>query len=142
MPIRFLVALDGTACRRPWFQARKTPKRPRFSRLFAPFAPGVDQLRVVILGVNHSWGFIGRSTLAATAMAGALLGIEALSGPRWSDPSLSARLLNTGVLLGVAGAGAVAFFVVLRMLGGLSAEDRRRLLASKLPLKGVWRRVL
>ena len=40
MPIRLLVALDGTACRRPWFRARKTPKRPRFSRLFASF---VDQ---------------------------------------------------------------------------------------------------
>ena len=52
MPIRLLVALDGTACRRPWFRARKTPKRHRFSRLFAPFAPGVDQLRVVILSIQ------------------------------------------------------------------------------------------
>ena len=49
MPIRFLVALGEKVCRMPWFRAHKTPKRPRFYRLFAPFAPGVDQLRVVLL---------------------------------------------------------------------------------------------
>ena len=57
MPIRFLGALGEKVCRMPVFPSRKTPKRPRFSRLFAPFAPGVDQLRVVLLVIMAGWAY-------------------------------------------------------------------------------------
>ena len=49
MLTRHLAALGEKVCRRPVFPSRKRPNWHRFSRLFAPFAPGVDQLRVVLL---------------------------------------------------------------------------------------------
>ena len=45
-------------------------------------------------------------------------------------------------LVGVALLGAALYVAFLRALGGLHADERRRILALPLPLKDVLRRVL
>lgn len=79
--------------------------------------------------------FALRVTLASLAMALLLLPGTRLLGLLPAGAALPARLAYLAALLALATAGALAFLLVLRLLGGLEPADRRQLLALKLPFK-------
>lgn len=87
------------------------------------------------LGLRWPWRFTLRVLLASGVMAVAV----ALLG--YALPQLAAeasplqRLLQAGLLVGVAAAGGAVFLGALRLLGGLDPRDRQMLGQMKLPLK-------
>lgn len=89
------------------------------------------------LGLAFPVLFLGRVALASLAFA---LPLRLLLGPAptagVSAPNVTAVL----PLLGYAALGAVVFLVVLRALGGLDRDDRRRLLELRLPFRDVLAR--
>lgn len=85
--------------------------------------------------LRYSWAFFARVTLAAITMVVIVLGTKWLMGLDVIGTTLTERLIAAGQLLLIAASGAVSFAVVLRLLGGLEAEDRQRILESRLPLR-------
>ncbi len=85
--------------------------------------------------LHYSWGFIARVALAAAGMGLMVAGIKHAAGLSEIGTDLTARLQAAGVLVAIAGAGALSFGVLLRLLGGLHPTDRRRILDSRLPLR-------
>jgi O-antigen/teichoic acid export membrane protein len=88
-----------------------------------------------VLPLRYSWGFFGRVTLAALAMAAVVLGLEWALGLHHIGREVSARLLAAAQLVGIIGAGVLTFGVALRLLGGIEPDDRRWIAESSLPLK-------
>ncbi len=87
------------------------------------------------LPLKYSWRFFGRVALAALAMAAVVLGLKLALGLDTIEESISARLWAAAQLVGIIGSGMVSFGVVLRLLGGIEAQDRQWLAESRLPLK-------
>lgn len=87
------------------------------------------------LPLKYSWRFFGRVALAALAMAAVVLGLKLALGLDNIEQSISARLWAAAQLVGIIGSGMVSFGVVLRLLGGIEAQDRQWLAESRLPLK-------
>lgn len=97
---------------------------------------------VRLLGLRWPWRFTGRVSLATAAMALLLFGVRGLLPPVALDAGLVERLGLALLMLLVAGVSAVAFFVALRLLGGLDAQDRAQLERMRLPLKRWMLRLL
>jgi O-antigen/teichoic acid export membrane protein len=85
--------------------------------------------------LRYSWAFFGRVALASAGMAVVVVALKPVMGLEHIGTGLGERLLSAGLLLLLSGAGALAFVGVLRLLGGLEAEDRQRLLESRLPMR-------
>ncbi len=92
--------------------------------------------------LRYSWAFFGRVSLAALGMALVVVGMKQVMGLEVIGTTLIARLASALVLLVIAAAGALSFGVILRLLGGLEAEDRQRILESRLPLRRWIAKVL
>jgi O-antigen/teichoic acid export membrane protein len=98
-----------------------------------------------LLGLRWPWRFTLRVALASAAMALAVAGLNtlvpALAGPAvpaaqtGSLALAMARLGQAGLVVLVAGAGALVLLAALRLLGGLDPADREQLAKLKLPLK-------
>ena len=99
-----------------------------FSRALT-LAVGLTRLRL-----SFPLGFAARVSLASGVMAAALLLALATAGPHIGG-SKAYAVLDLALW---SAAGAAVFAVALKALGGLDAEDRRRLGA----LPGPWSRVL
>ncbi|MCS6882839.1 MAG: polysaccharide biosynthesis C-terminal domain-containing protein [Chloroflexaceae bacterium] len=97
---------------------------------------------VRLLGLRWPWRFTGRVLAASALLALALLGMRGLLPPLPETVALADRLREAVWLLGLALAGAVTFFVALRLFGGLEEQDRAQLARLRLPLKRWWLRVL
>lgn len=95
-----------------------------------------------LLGLRWPWRFTGRVLAASALMALALLGLRVLLPPLPEVVTLADRLREAVWLLGLALAGAVTFFVALRLFGGLEEQDRAQIARLRLPLKRWWLRVL
>ncbi len=92
--------------------------------------------------LRYSWAFFGRVALASAGMAVVVVALKQVMGLGTIGSGLGERLLAAGLLLLLSGAGAGAFVGILRLLGGLEAEDRQRLLESRLPLRRLLVKVL
>jgi hypothetical protein len=92
------------------------------------------------MGLQPPWRFLGRLLLSAAAL-GLLL---AAALPALPFPEATSWSGRAGGLLGLTAlsiAGGIVFLGILRLLGGLEAEDRRRLLALNLPGRGLLERL-
>lgn len=94
------------------------------------------------LGLRWPWRFTGRVLVASAVMGAVLVGMRSLLPPLPAVITLADRLREAIWLLGLVLAGAGTFLVVLRLLGGLEAQDRAQLAQVRLPLKRWWLRVL
>lgn len=96
-----------------------------------------------LLGLRWPWRFTLRVALASAAMGLAVAGLTALlpaAAPSAQAGSLAlalARLGQAGLVVLIAGAGALALLAALRLLGGIDPADREQLAKLKLPLK-TW----
>lgn len=95
-----------------------------------------------LLGLRWPWRFTARVLGATAAMAALLLAARGLLPPLPATADLGARLREALLLLALAGAGAAAFFVALRLLGGLDPQDKAQLARMRLPLKKWLLRVI
>jgi O-antigen/teichoic acid export membrane protein len=100
----------------------------------------VDGLRRLRLGFPVA--FAARVVVAAGAMGVALLVV--LRFTPGGAPALDAVARARGLLpvLAAAGTGVIVYGSVLKLLGGLHEDERRRLLGLPLPLKPLLRHVL
>ena len=100
----------------------------------------VDGMRRLDLGFPVA--FAARVATAAAAMGAALL--VALRLTPGGVPALDAVARARGLLplLAAAGLGVIVYGSVLRRLGGLHEDERRRLLGLPLPLKPLLRHLL
>jgi O-antigen/teichoic acid export membrane protein len=124
---------------------------PRFGLQGAAVAVGVARLLPLLaltfhaartMGLRPPLAFLARVAASSLGMALALgLALSRLALPS-PGASLAARLLTALPLLAIAGGGALVFLVLLHLLGGLEPEDRRRLLALRLPARGLLARLL
>jgi O-antigen/teichoic acid export membrane protein len=85
--------------------------------------------------LRYSWRFFGRVTLAALGMIVVVMGLKYAFGIDTVGESIGERLIAAGLVLVITTAGAISFGVLLRQLGGLEADDRRRLIESRLPFR-------
>lgn len=97
---------------------------------------------VRLLGLRWPWRFTARVLGATAAMGLLLLAARGLLPPLPVEVTLGARLREAAWLLGLAVVGAAGFFLALRLLGGLDAQDRAQLARMRLPLKRWWLKVL
>lgn len=88
-----------------------------------------------VFPLRYSWGFFGRVALASLGMVALVVLLMEALGLHTVGSTIGDRLVAGVLLLGVAGAGAACFVVLLRLLGGLEEEDRQRILESRLPLR-------
>jgi O-antigen/teichoic acid export membrane protein len=88
-----------------------------------------------LLGLRWPWRFTARVLGATLAMAALILAVRGLLPPLPVKVTLLDKLREAGLMLAMAAGGAVSFFVALRLLGGLDAQDKAQLLKLKLPLK-------
>lgn len=95
-----------------------------------------------LLGLRWPWPFTARVLGATAAMGLLLLVVRGLLPPLPVDVTLGDRLREAAWLLGLAVIGAAGFFLALRLLGGLDAQDRAQLARLRLPLKRWWLKVL
>src|SRR6266508_2060539 len=95
-----------------------------------------------LLGLRWPWRFTLRVGLASAVMAlvvgllSSLITLPAVDAPRLT------RLALLPPLTVIAGAGAISFLIVLRLLGGIDVQDRRQITQMRLPLKRWILRVL
>lgn len=90
---------------------------------------------VRLLQLRWPWRFTLRVSLASIVMALLILIVRTFLPPIPNDVTIFDKLREAGLMLGMAGIGALAFFTALRLLGGLDAQDKAQLLKMKLPLK-------
>ncbi len=95
-----------------------------------------------LLGLRWPWRFTLRVVLASAAMALLILGLRELLPAIPLQPTLTDRLREAGALLLLAAVGAGGFLAVLRLSGGLEAQDREQLARLRLPLKRWLLRML
>ncbi len=94
-----------------------------------------------LLGLRWPWRFTLRVVLASAVMGLAVAGLTTLLPTPHSAAGAGqldvvvARLGQAGLVVLVAAAGAVTLLAVLRLLGGIDADDREQLAKLKLPLK-------
>lgn len=121
---------------------------PRYGALGAALAMTTARLvgMAVVLGyvlrafhLNFPWAFLGRVVGATLACCAVLLPILWIGGWGIFDEvppaGLTERITGLLILAGVAVAGAAAFFLAFRLLGGLEQEDRARVAELNFPLK-------
>lgn len=95
-----------------------------------------------LLGLRWPWQFSGRVALASGAMAVIVWLLNwMLPEPGATASSLDRLALLPGVLM-LSLAGGAVFLVVLRLLGGIDAHDRRQLSQMKIPGKRWILRIL
>nr|WP_255603723.1 polysaccharide biosynthesis C-terminal domain-containing protein [Oscillochloris sp. ZM17-4] len=88
-----------------------------------------------LLGLRWPWRFTARVLAATLAMSALILAARGLLPPLADGALIAERLREAGLMFALAAVGAVGFFVALRLLGGLDAQDKAQLLKLKLPLK-------
>jgi O-antigen/teichoic acid export membrane protein len=97
---------------------------------------------VRLLDLRWPWAFTLRVCGATAAMALLIFGVRGLLPPLSPEAGLLERLGVALLMLGLAAAGAAAFFVALRLLGGIDPQDRGQLSRTRLPLKRWLLKVL
>ena len=124
---------------------------PRFGLTGAAVAVGIGRilppLALVIytaraMDLRPPLAFLARVTASSLGMAVGLamaLGRLPLPAP---GSSVAARIGGALPVLGIAAGGALLFLALLRLLGGLEPEDRRRLLALNLPARNLLARLV
>ncbi len=117
---------------------------PRFGLLGVALAFGLSRVAAGawatgsgyrLLGLRWPWRFTARVLGATLAMSALILASRGLLPPLPAAAGLAVRLREAGLMFALATVGAVGFFVALRILGGLDAQDRAQLMKLKLPFK-------
>ncbi|XSG74648.1 lipopolysaccharide biosynthesis protein [Herpetosiphon llansteffanensis] len=124
---------------------------PRYGMLGVAIAVGAVRVATRVITLYYGWRnlelqlpwrFWLRVCAASASFAVALFGLMQL----WPMPEAAAgwqsKMINLLPLMLFAALGAGLYLLTLRLLGGLDPAERERLLAMKLPFKGVLRRVL
>jgi hypothetical protein len=124
---------------------------PRFGLPGAAVAVGVARvlppLALVLytsraMGLRPPLAFLGRVAASSAGLALVLLGGLAALPPPGASPSWGTRFGAVLPLVGIALLGGVVFLLLLRGLGGLEPEDRRRLQALDFPGKDALARLI
>ncbi len=117
---------------------------PRFGLLGVAMAFGISRVAAGawatgngyrLLGLRWPWRFTARVIGATLAMSAIILASRGLLPPLPDAAGLAVRLREAGLMFVLATVGAVGFFVALRILGGLDAQDRAQLMKLRLPFK-------
>ncbi|MEI6777408.1 MAG: polysaccharide biosynthesis C-terminal domain-containing protein [Chloroflexales bacterium] len=117
---------------------------PRFGLLGVALAFGLSRVAAGawatgsgyrLLGLRWPWRFTARVIGATLAMSAIILASRGLLPPLPDAAGLAVRLREAGLMFVLATVGAVGFFVALRILGGLDAQDRAQLMKLRLPFK-------
>ncbi|NNJ10924.1 hypothetical protein EKD04_011330 [Chloroflexales bacterium ZM16-3] len=95
-----------------------------------------------LLGLRWPWRFTARVLAATLAMSALILAVRGLLPPLPVKVLLADKLREAGLMFALAAVGATAFFIALRLLGGLDEQDKAQLLKLRLPLKKWLVRVI
>ena len=124
---------------------------PRYGSLGVALAVGLvrvaSRLVTVVagsrrLGLDFPIPFALRVGLASAGFSAVIVAAFRVFGTPVVSGGAITKLAALVPLVGVALLGAALYVAFLRALGGLHADERRRILALPLPLKDVLRRVL
>jgi O-antigen/teichoic acid export membrane protein len=84
-----------------------------------------------LLSLRWPWRFTLRVAIASGFMALLVVGLNWLLPQPSAGASAVERLRALPLLLGAAAAGAISFLAMLRLLGGIDADDRQRIQGLK-----------